>query len=455
MEAALAEEFNATINKRIYTPFIDLWACAGPYLGRRIALFGQEQSGKSTLSYRIIAGLLRTCKQCMTPAIVWQDDAGKNHYTCKCKKKDFMNGMLIDTEGTISIPYLRQQGCFITPKQDAKATKAQKKKSEEEVTTLATLGVESAGSLVIYKPTELEEMYATAGKMLESGEIQFVVIDTINTLLDSTMSETWTGPVQMGGKSAKVHWSGLKRLILAQERAVADFALRPTIVWTNHVIDRIGMFFGGPTVQETGGRGPKSFAEQRIFMSRVKMNPTPPISKEQRKLLNYDIATEFFFEVPKSKTGMPSNKGGSYVIFNSAYATKAHFYPPGSTNEHNKLLSLLEPLKLYVSAKDNDGKSVWCLGAKFPTEMAACDFLSREDIQFEARYWIGKLILPELAKRSLLLEDYFYGVSKEAEKRHKEIEAAIEKNKGTIQTNVRAMKKELATDDEETSEEES
>lgn len=413
IDAAMAENFSSQTYRRIYSHSLELFLKAGPFLGRRTSIYGNAHMGKSTLAYRLTAGLLRTCLQCHLPAIPWKQSDGSVDYTCKCGANDFYNGILVDTEGSATIDYLKTQGVYIQ-----REVETHSKKGYD--VTYATKDVTDAGKLLIFKPFNLDQMYATLNQLLLDGRVQFIVMDTLNSLLPEEQIKKDEEGTRAA--SARTHWRWLKKLNATQEMVQAEFGYRPTIIWTNHVTANMNFGFGpGATDdQETGGKGVQGFADQRIEMCYTSKNSKKVLSADAKKALQEDVVTQYYFRVVKSKTSILTNKGGTYSIFERTYKSKAGIYKPGMTNEANVIYNLMDSYGLFRAVKK--GGPYTCLGMKFRIISDSFDFFNREDIQYECRYWIGRLILPDLARASVLLEDFFYNKDEKEKERVKAFE---------------------------------
>jgi hypothetical protein len=96
---------------------------------------------------------------------------------------------------------------------------------------------------------------------------------------------------------------------------------------------------------------------------------------------------------------------------------------PGDTDDPERMLSLLRDLGLF----ENKKSKYRVLGREFKKVQEIKDFLSREDIQMECRFWLGALRMPTIARAHLRFEDYCYSPFESARRAYERTAEEIEK----------------------------
>jgi hypothetical protein len=98
-------------------------------------------------------------------------------------------------------------------------------------------------------------------------------------------------------------------------------------------------------------------------------------------------------------------------------------YGPGDTDDPDRMLGLLRDLGLFQSLKSK----YRVLGREFKKVQDIKNFLNREDIKMECRFWLGALRMPTIARAHLRFEDYCYSPFESARRAYERTAEEIEK----------------------------
>lgn len=166
-------------------------------VGRVIEIYGPESSGKTTVCLHTIAN------------------------TQKIGKK----AAIIDMEHSLSTQYAQNLGVDL-------------------------------GSLLLSQPDNGEQALNVAKKLIETGEMGVIVIDSVAALVPKSEQEGDVGDPTVG-KHARLMSQTLRILTpLAEKKGT-------TIIFTNQIREKIGVMFGNPETT-TGGNALKFYASVRL-----------------------------------------------------------------------------------------------------------------------------------------------------------------------------------------------
>ncbi len=170
--------------------------------GRIVEVYGPESSGKTTLTYHAIAEAQRLGGRCA----------------------------FIDAEHAMDPAYA------------------------------AAIGVD-VNSLLLCQPDHGEQALEVADRLVRSGELALVVVDSVAALvpraeLEATMDE------QQVGLQARMMSKGLRKLAGHLREA------NTTCLFTNQLREKVGVIYG-PRETQPGGRALKFYASQRLDMRRI------------------------------------------------------------------------------------------------------------------------------------------------------------------------------------------
>jgi len=391
---------------RIFTGLIDVDTLFAPTVGERIEIAGGAHNGKSTMSYIMIGTLLRTCRRCFTFSVEWLDEeTGEIKETCRCGANDHMEGVLVDIERAADPVWLDTWGC---------RTGESFRKRLHGSGAFEVLESEKQRRLHIIYPISGGPMYTFLQKAVAQGAVDFVVIDSINSLMSDEALAKDAGRRNIGDR-ARMNWDGLRRITSAQNQHTNKFGGKATVVWTNHLIVDVGSQWGGDT--EAGGRGAKIMPDQKIRFLFSKVNDG------KKAELAYHSYRDTFFNVTKNRSGFIGGGSGSFRLFLNEVQHNRVTYWPGDTDDPERMLGLLRDLGLFESLKSK----YRVLGREFKRVQEIKDFLNREDIKMECRFWLGAMRMPTIARAHLRFEDYCYSPFESTRRAYERTAEEIEK----------------------------
>ena len=221
----LASKAVVLVTRRI--PFgvfpLDVITGGGVPCGKIIRFYGPPQAGKSSSALKVLASAQLHCRWCALP-LEGCDFFGEE---CECPKtkRAPMRGAVLDLEHRFDRLWGEKAGVDM-------------------------------GSLLVCQPTTSEESVDTANMLMTSGEVDFILVDSIAS----------GSPAKEIGGSAKKSNPGLSarlnnqlvRIITGNQNRgslVSDFK-RPTVLLLTQLREKIGILFGNPET-DTGGRGQK------------------------------------------------------------------------------------------------------------------------------------------------------------------------------------------------------
>ena len=399
-------------NQRLDIPVLDLYLQGYPTLGKRFATYGNQNTGKSTLLTIITASLVRTCKKCLTKARSWGTSKKPTKYSCKCGENDFFNVIYLDVEGRMTHSYLSFFGAKVDEFEIIK---------QDDITFKYAPATKHRGAIIVFQSQFMEEMYEMIRGEFEKGDFQAVICDALNS--PSSMARFEEGKIQPGDL-AKRHWEGFRNVLTSQVKASRKFGYVPTLGWANHVTSTIDMSFfnrGGPSEEQSGGKGPKFFQDQAVLMLRSQNNPKKDLQDQaifsvadlehakSDSPVNRKLATLFKFKVEKNVAGMYEGFKGDYCLFyNHFKKLNKGVFKPGDSWDAVKLVGYCTDLGLIDSTKHSSKTTYRFMGFDFPSQKSLIYFLKQEQYFVEARYWVAKMISSEMARPFLLKEKILY-----------------------------------------------
>lgn len=170
--------------------------------GRIVEVFGPESSGKTTLCLQVVANVQR---------------AGGV-------------ALFVDVEHALDIEYARKIGVDVN-------------------------------ELLVSQPDTGEEALAIVERMIQSGAVDVVVVDSVAALVPRAEIEGELGDVHVG-LQARLMSQALRKLTGIVGRTGA------CLIFTNQIRERIGVMFGNPETT-TGGRALKFYASMRLDIRRT------------------------------------------------------------------------------------------------------------------------------------------------------------------------------------------
>lgn len=387
---------------RIFTGLIDIDMQLAPAVQCLIELSGRAHLGKSTVGYKLCGALLRTCRKCNTFAAAWvDDDTGEVAEVCRCRKNAFMEGAIADIERAAEPVWLDLWGC-----------RTGTGFRESNFKGFKILDPDKQRRLHIVRPISGDAIFTFLSNAIRTGAIDFVLLDSLNDLVPTESLEKPVGGARVADR-ARMNWDGLRRMLSARNEHAAKFQAKATFIWTNHLISDIGGW-GGEV--EAGGGAPVIAADQKIRFTSGKVN-------EGKKELPFDSYRDTFFKVTKNRGGHASGGKGSFRLYINEVSHGRVVYYPGDSDDADRSLELLRAVGLFEQSKSK----YRVLGREFSRVQDIKQFLSREDIGLEVRFWLKALGAPTIARAHFDMNDYLYSPFDSARRFHEITAEIVEK----------------------------
>lgn len=131
------------------------------------------------------------------------------------------------------------------------------------------LGVDTA-KLIICQPDNGEQALEVTKSLIESGEVDIIVVDSVAALVPRAELEGDMGQAQMG-LQARLMSQALRKLTAITSKS------KTCLVFINQIRDKIGVMFGSPETT-TGGRALKFYSSVRIDIRRKSTNKVDDIA---------------------------------------------------------------------------------------------------------------------------------------------------------------------------------
>jgi len=375
---------------RLFTGIIDVDLILRPTIGKRLGIIGERSVGKTVLTHILEGAAMRTCRRCLTPIIPWgNDDTAEIKEACRCRKNDGMVVAHIDAEDSFDPLWAQRWGPPVDPEAiQRKGYKLYKGKSEKFWAVL---------------PLEGDAAFDFIDDAVRNGALDFVVIDSIAVLMPKENLEAKGEQVGISRERisprARLLSRGLPKVLNAQIKSKLTYGGRATLVWTNQ-------YYMGPTRnpkqdprRASGGLKAAYLADQemKIVSAKPEGGAGEGIGKSTRFL---DVK----FKTEKSKSAGTAGGFGAYRLVLDEMKTRYGMLTAGDTDEPERLKTYLQQLGLFKDTADH----FECLGRKFTKVADLRSFLARRDIQFIARYFIFRELLPVTAMDYLKEKDYDY-----------------------------------------------
>jgi recombination protein RecA len=195
--------------------------------GRTNIIWGNKSTGKSDICVRALANAQRLCSNCYKtlPAfssLLVPDPDGVLD-TCSCDDQREHVCAYLDVEGTIDQEWARNHGV-------------------------------DTDTMLLSVPEYAEQTLDIAEGLLLSGEVDFLVIDSIAFMTPAKEIEESTAKA-LQAEQARVLGRGIRKFGAALNKLGNQTGRRPTLLFTNQVRMKVGLLFGNPETQP-GGNAP-------------------------------------------------------------------------------------------------------------------------------------------------------------------------------------------------------
>jgi recombination protein RecA len=142
--------------------------------------------------------------------------------------------------------------------------------------------------LLLFQPESAEQAIDITLKLVESGEVSLIVIDSTAALVPETELEGEIRDSQVA-LQARILSKGLRMITGIASKS------KTTIIFISQVRDKIG-YFVGPTTDSTGGKALKFYSSVRLKVDKVKSH------KDSKDVV---VGNRLKIEASKNKVGLP------------------------------------------------------------------------------------------------------------------------------------------------------
>jgi recombination protein RecA len=254
-------------------PELDISLGGGYPMGRMEHVIGPFSSGKTMYAMKIAACFQNTCRNCMKPLRKMDWQVMKITPVLCCKDPRPMQVAWLDAEKVFNEAWASRNGVDIS--------------SLHYVTA-------SYGEQYVDISTEL----------VETGEIDLLVADSIVAIVPSVELEESAEKLQMGVHAKMVNkW--LKKLLSKQSNVALSYPKRPapSIMLLNQWRKKVGFVMGDPRTSP-GGEGPGFFSSVETHVKRV---------KRFKDTADNVLAQQIELYHKKNKTGIPERTANLVV----------------------------------------------------------------------------------------------------------------------------------------------
>jgi len=268
-------------------PMFDVISGGGVPIGKWLTFEGQYSSGKTYLALKCAAALQRTCRETYEPLYIWDE------VTCQTGKKigtgKGMRGVLFDVERSFTTNWAMNFG--IDPR-----------------------------SLHVIQPNYAEQVIDVTQALIQSGDCDFIVIDSISAMAASVEVEKSAEDSQYAAL-ASILSKGFKVWINAWEHAEKP---PPTIIMINQLRNKFTKF--GAMLVTPGGNA-MGFYPSQIFR----------VTKKETLVDDQDrtIAQQVEILNKKNKCAPPMRSG-----LMTLHLVPQGNYTPGSSSVSEQIIRL-------------------------------------------------------------------------------------------------------------------
>lgn len=168
------------------------------------------------------------------------------------------------------------------------------------------LGLNISEDRFIYaQPEHGEQAFDIVEKLLKSGEVCFIVVDSVAAMVPKAELEGEMGESKMG-LHARLMGQGMRKLTGPISKA------KCVLYFTNQLRDNIGVIYGNPETTP-GGNALKFYASQRLDIRRGQLD------KDGDDVLGNMIK----IQVKKNKTAPPFKKAEIYIEYGFGFSEEA------------------------------------------------------------------------------------------------------------------------------------
>jgi len=303
--------------------------------GRVNIVWGNKSTGKSVICTRTMGSAQKLCANCCSGEFV--DEEGEVH-PCECG--DFRECVCayLDVEGTWDQEWARAMGVH-------------------------------TDKVLLSVPEYAEQTLDIAEALLRSGEVDFLVLDSIAFLTPAKEIEESSGKA-LQAEQARVLGRGIRKFTAALNYMGNHFGRRPTIMFTNQIRMKIGMMFGNPETQPGGkASGFSATTEVKTYGGSTRAYKMDDVTGRP-------LYTDLAFRVEKNKSS-PAKMEGEWrlVLADMEHKTKGDIYEEPRMVEIGIKIGLIE----------KNGSNWTCFGEKYRAKSLVVKRLL-QDAEFAQTY---------------------------------------------------------------------
>ena len=401
-----AEEFRRRL---IHTGLVEVDINLRLAMGARLQIIGAEHAGKSLLCYLIAGAYQRTCRQCLTPMILWHNDLGDGEkiLKCGCGANDPCTVLYIDVEGDFDPLWAAKWGFKISENMDINDPEGDLEEVEEG------LRISPDAKVALARIISLDQVEALINHLVKNGAADLIILDSLAL---TTTDEELSGKKQQAPKG-RILSRLYPKLISAQNEAWIHSAAAPTFIQTNgwraNIIQGGGF---GPTQIPAGGKALRYALMQDIEV-RSRYNPWDGANREPVAMSEMNIS------VKKDKaSGGSTNAQAQAKLFLKDHTFDRVPYSAGESDEGSRLLELARGLAEGAFGQPKDerwfkqtSKGYETLGRTFKRVSDLKAFFGRPDIGYLMRFPLFVASLPDTFRAHIDADNYLTSPFKDTE----------------------------------------
>lgn len=355
---------------------LDLNLMGGFPYGKLSMVSGADSTGKTTLLLRVVARMLRTCRQCFTPILDFTNyETGEIRTECACGRKEPMNGVFVDAEDRFDPVWGAKHGLPVH-------------KDDPLI-----------NHLIVVKPSTGEMVTDAVRKMMTDNVLDFVIVDSFATLFpESRDIQVQKEKPSMPGDSAKMLQGLLSTILHENLRHGMAVKRRCTVIGTQQLRAKIGNSYG-PDTMIPGGWFLKHGLTTHIAMWAPKANEGIDKKKMADGSTHY---LDFRGKIAKASLGGNEHNEVTWRVYAKPYAT----YSAGDSDEPKRVLEGLNLLKMAGKTKAG---GYTLLGLPFKTVADMMEAVRQnESFSLLTRFILMYNKLPDDSRAYLDIDRYNY-----------------------------------------------
>lgn len=356
-----------------YTGLVEVDLNLKPTVGSRIQILGEAHAGKSLCSALLMAAAQRTCRQCLTPIIEFINDwTGETATTCRCGSQDPMKVVLLDAEACFDPAWAAVWGVELGGKLSMSG------EDDDYTEEIPGVRVSPDANFCVIRIADAEQCETVVNKLIKSGAVDMLVIDSLAALLPRTRSE---GKNMIGDK-AKAVTRLIESIVAAQGEAYSMDGVAPTLVMPNQYRVKIGGFAMHGTPKEAAGGMALKYGSTLTWDLRTKYSDGSAKGYGEQQRFGDTVVS-----VKKDKETGGTGATARYRVYLRDHTMSRVDYHAGDTDEGGRLFAFVKEMgALDERWFKKAGAKYEVLGRTFTKVADINTFLLRPDIGYLLRY---------------------------------------------------------------------